>query len=195
MKIKHLFRLSLLAILMACSSGIKVYFDYDKEADFGAAKTFAFLPWNDEYSKIISELNKRRILDDITNEMTKRGIARVESTTEADLTVHVFVALEEKTAVTAYTDYYNPGGFYYGRPGWGYGYGYGYGTATTRYSETPYVEGTMVIDVADVKTSKLIWQGVGVGTVDQDLSPKKREKNLKYVIGKIFKGYPKKQVK
>ena len=88
MNMKHFFRLALVALLAACSSGIKVYYDYDKAADFGAAKTFAFLPWNDEYSKIISELNKRRILEDITEEMTKRGITKVESTTEADLTVH-----------------------------------------------------------------------------------------------------------
>jgi hypothetical protein len=74
--------------------------------------------------------------------------------------------------------------------GWGYMYpfGYGYGGGNYQYSIT---KGTLLIDVFDHRAKKLIWQGVGIGTVSED--PLQRQKNIPRVVEKIFFKYPKKK--
>jgi hypothetical protein len=85
--------------------------------------------------------------------------------------------------------FHNPG---FGRPGWG---GAGFGTATTRYRENVYVEGTMVIDIVNRTQERLIWQGVAVKTLEPRRSPKQREKVIRKGVQRIFKEYPKRKVK
>jgi hypothetical protein len=186
-----------LLLLSGCGSGMRVFFDYDKSADFASPRTFAFTPWNNNYDRTVNQITKTRILDGITAEMNSRGMARVEDPYQADLLVNVYIALEQRTAITAYTDFVNHGmgGFHnpgFGRPGWG---GAGFGTATTRYRENVYVEGTMVLDIVNRTQERLIWQGVAVKTLDPKLKPRQREKAIRKGIERIFKEYPKRKVK
>ncbi len=51
-----------------------------------------------------------------------------------------------------------------------------------------YTEGTLIIDIFDNKTKKLIWQGIGEGSLNSE--EKKREKNTPKVIGDMMKSYP-----
>jgi hypothetical protein len=71
--------------------------------------------------------------------------------------------------------------------GWGYYYpfGYGYGGGNYMYTQT---QGTLLIDVFDHRAKKLIWQGVGIGSVSDDQL--QRQKNIPKVINKIFTKYP-----
>jgi hypothetical protein len=98
-----------------------------------------------------------------------------------------FLVSEQKTSKTAYTSYYGGGagrGYGRGRRGGGWGMG----GSTTTYSESDYVQGTMVIDIFDNESIDLIWQGVGVGTIKE--KPEKREKSLPKSIAKILKDFP-----
>jgi hypothetical protein len=74
---------------------------------------------------------------------------------------------------------------------WGYGYdccyGYGYGPYITEYTE-----GTVLIDLVDPKTKKLVWRGSGVATVSDN--PRKYLRDLSRIVPKIVDrlpaGYP-----
>ncbi len=181
--------LALVTILNACS-GIKVTSDYDKSADFTKYKTYSFYKWEEESDKQLTRFDKERIENAVGNEMDIRGYKYVEG--EADLTVSLFVVLEQKTSKTAYTNHFGAGGpGYYGYDDWDYdvGWGWGMGHSTTTYNETDYVDGTLVIDVFDMSNRKLIWQGVGAGTVDED--PGKRQKKMPSEIKQIFSSFPK----
>ena len=118
--------------------------------------------------------------------MERRGIKYVES--GGDLTVSVFIILNRKTAVSAYTDHYGPG--YYYSP---YVYGpYYYGPPRTVYTTESYIEGTMLIDVLNTREKKVIWQGKAVGEVSpNDIH---RERSIPKTIKKMFYLYPKKPV-
>jgi len=72
-----------------------------------------------------------------------------------------------------------------GMGGWGYygGWGGGMGTAQTRVNT--YVEGTMVIDLFDAKTKKLVWRGIGTDSVSSD--PKKNADKIQKAAEKMFK--------
>ena len=69
--------------------------------------------------------------------------------------------------------------------GWG---GMGMGTSTTHFRETDYEVGTLVCDVFSSKAKKLVWQGVGKGTVDAD--PKTNDESIPKAVAAIMAKYP-----
>jgi hypothetical protein len=176
-----------LALLFACGPAIKVSYDYDKETDFSKYKTFEYYGWADHSDKILSDIDKKRIESAFGDEITKRGLKYVES--DGDMVVSLFVVVDQKTSVTAYTDHYNMGGVY-GPYGYGPGWGWGYGTSTTRYQENDYLEGTLVVDFFDKAEKKLVWQGVGQKTVDENASTAVKDKNAQKMAQAIMAYFP-----
>jgi len=173
--------LSIVLIISSCSS-IKVTADRDANADFTKYKTYSYLGWNENSTKLLNDFDKRRIEAAFASEFDKRGIKYVLS--GGDIEVSLFLVTDQKTATTAYTDYYRPyGGYYYGyRWGWGGGY------ATTTYHQYDYTVGTLVCDVFDGKEKKLVWQSVGSGTIDDNVST--RDKSIIKAVEKIMSLYP-----
>ena len=186
MKSKSTFLIFLLIILVigACS-GLKVTSDYDKSVDFSKYKTFEYYGWAEESDKILNRFDKERIETAFGDEFAKRNLKLVDR--DGDLVVSLFVVVDQKTTTTAYTDHFGMGGYGYGGWGWGYG-GMGYGRSTTRYSGNDYLVGTLVVDVFDKATKKLVWEGVGEKTVDEN--PNTRERNIPKVAAQIMKSFP-----
>lgn len=180
----------MLIIVSACSSSIRVSTDYDKEADFSSYKTFGFYKWEQDSDKLLTRFDRERIEQSTKAELEKRGYTFTEGV--GDMTVSLFVVLEQKTSRQAYTNHY--GGGYGGYYDWDYGpgWGWGAGTSTTTYTETDYIDGTLIIDILDSKQRKLIWQGVGAGTVDEDAE--NRASKLPGEIAQIFAQFPKEVV-
>lgn len=162
----------------------KVSGDYDKSTDFTTYKTYSFIGWQDGSDKIMNDFDKERLREAIEAEMEVKGLKRVES--GGDMVVSLFIVIDKKTSLTAYSNYY-------GGMGYGYGYrrggmGWGNGSSTTTYSENEYLKGTLVFDMFDSQTEELIWQGVATGTVHS--KPQKREKSIPKAIKKLMKKYP-----
>jgi hypothetical protein len=79
----------------------------------------------------------------------------------------------------------------YGGYGFGYGrWGYGGGFSTTQINYDKYVEGTLFITLVDKADQKIVWQGTGKKTLDENSSAEKREKNIDYAVTQIFTNYP-----
>ncbi|GAA4324699.1 hypothetical protein GCM10023149_26500 [Mucilaginibacter gynuensis] len=94
------------------------------------------------------------------------------------------------------TQYYSPyyGGFYGGGWGWGgwggwgyrpfYGGGWGWGGYGGGYADrVPFREGTIIIDLIDRKTGKMVWRGYGVGELR---NPQKAINDLPKVVSGII---------
>jgi hypothetical protein len=171
----------LLSVLSACSP-LKVTVDYDKNVEFKEFKTYMILPWRKENSKLVNEIDKRRLYDALNNELSERGYQQVKS--DADLAVNLMVIIQEKSNVTAYKSHYNYGGYYYP---------YGYGYSNIRYDSQEYLQGTVIIDIFDNKAKKLIWQGAAVAEIDEN--PRNREKRIPRAMDRIFWEYPVKKIK
>ena len=154
--------LTLIAItfLFSGCSSIKVTAQYDGSIDFTQYKTYSYLGWNEKSTIMVSDFDKRRVEAAFAAEFNKRNMKFVQA--DGDIEVSLFLVTEQKTAATAYADYYRPyGGYYYGHA-WGWGSGY----ATTTYHQYDYTDGSLVCDVFDAKEKKLIWQSVGSGTLN-----------------------------
>ena len=177
--------LILAAIILVASScsGVKVTTDVDKTADFTKYKTVSYLGWQEDIGKVINEFDQERIRSALKTEMDKRNIKVVDQ--DGDMVLSIYLVSDKKTSVTAYNNYYGGVGRGYGRRGRG---GWGMGHSTTTYSESDYVQGTMVVDVFDLQSKDLVWQGVGVGTIQE--KPEKREKSLPKAVATVLKDFP-----
>ena len=180
-----------LALLNSCSS-LKVYSDIDPTVDWSNYKTFEYYGWAEESDKILNRLDRDRIENAFGEEFKLRGLQYVE--TGGDMIVTLFVVIEQKKGATATTTHMGGayGGYYGGYYGYGPGWGWGGGHSTTSIQEYDYAVGTLVIDVFDAENEKLIWEGIGTKTVDEN--PQTRDKNIPRAVKAIMSKFPVKPV-
>lgn len=169
-------RLPIVFLFLAAScSSIKVSTDYDSTVDFTQFKAYAY---TDEALKLpIQELDRSRIIAAIDRELAAKGLTKSSS---PDVMIDLQVKLEQKTEATAT----NSGGGY----GYGYRYGYGGGFNTTHVNIENYVVGSLFINM--IASNKLVWQGRGTKTLEEQPSAQTKEQNINYAITEIFKKYP-----
>ena len=167
-------------LLLAGCASTQISYDYDKLADFAKYKTYAFS--TETMNMKVDQLNRDRIIRAIENEMTLKGFAKSES---PDLIVDAFVNITKEVQATATSTGY--GGYGYPR------YGYGAGFSTTQVNYNTYLDGTLFISFVDKTTEKMVWQGRGTRTIDEDAKPETREYNINNTVKSIFMKYPPKK--
>ncbi len=188
-KMRNLTALVLGVVLLGMSScsTLQVTTDYDKTADFTKYKSIEYYGWNEGTDKLMNEFDKNRIENAFANEFANRDLDIVEKG-EGDLVVSLFLVLDQKTSKTAHTTHLGGAfGGYYGDY-YSYGPGFGMGHSTTTFSEYEYTVGTLIVDVFDAETKKLVWQGIGTGTVDDN--PQTREKHVDKAVAKVMENFP-----
>ncbi|HEX7845127.1 MAG TPA: DUF4136 domain-containing protein [Chitinophagaceae bacterium] len=153
-------------LLTSCQPTMHVSTDYDKAANFSSYKTFAM------YSLItsnnVNELNEERLWNSIRREMAKKGYT--ETNTDPDLLVNAVTIIDNKQKLS----------------------GSAISNITTSYGtleKDNYKEGSLVIDIIDVKANKLVWQGSVEGEYTQ--KPKDPEAVIKKAVSKLMNGFPK----
>ena len=168
------------ALFTACESTLKVTNDYDKSVNFSGYKTYSF--YDLKTSGSVSKLNADRIINAIKAELARKGFK--ETGSSPDLFVNAMTILKDKQEVTATTNYYGYGGAY--RP---YGYYGGAGASGyTTYNTYEYKDGSLIIDIVDAKTNKMIWEGIG--NKDIDKAPKDPDAAIKNAVTSIMATFP-----
>ena len=184
---KYLLRtLPLLAILLVVSScsSVRVAADYDKNANFGTYKTYAFFKTGIDKAEI-SDLDKRRILRAIEAELLAKGFMKSEN---PDLLVSLFTKSQQR--VDVYNNSWGYGGWGWGGWGpWGGGFGPGWGWGWNQQpSISTSTEGTLYIDLIDANKKELVWQGMGTGFLSRNMD--KKEERINEFVSKIMEKYP-----
>ena len=186
-KLKKLIPLFVIALIMTSCVSVRVATDYDKKAEFDSYKTFAFYKNGIDKAEI-SDLDKRRILRAIENELMSKGYTKSET---PDMLVSIFT--KAQTRVDVYQNNWGWGGFGgwgMGGFGWGWGgFGPGWGMG---WNNQPMVstsnEGTLFIDLIDANKKELIWQGSGAGNLPTKME--KKEEKIKEFVNKMLENYP-----
>ena len=165
--------------MVSCKPTLNVSSDYDRSANFSTYKTFSlyYLISN----KNVNELNENRIWNSIRAEMMKKGYK--ENDQQPDIILNAVSVVKNRNSVSATTTGYGYGGAY--RP---YGYRAGMATGTTTFQKNSYKEGSLVIDVIDFKTNKLIWQGTG--SAEFEKAPKNPDEAVTNAVTKILANFP-----
>lgn len=178
-KIKYLVLPSLILLFISSCTSVRVLSDYDKEADFKTFKTYAFYKTGIDKAEI-SDLDKKRILRAIDSEMSAKGFVKSNN---PDILMSIFT--KERQQVDIYSNYW--GGGYYGW-GWNpYFWGGPYYGGNNVSSKT---EGSLYIDIIDAKDKQLVWQGRGVGSLNNIKNMEKKEARIKEFVAEILKAYP-----
>lgn len=173
MKYIKLLSVLLITAVVASCSPVRVATDYDDKADFTVYKTYGFFKEGIDKTNI-SDLDKKRILRAIDEEMTKKGFTKSES---PDLLVNIFTEARQEVNI-------NQMGM-----GWGYGWGWNpwmWGGNRTMVSTS--TEGTLYIDLIDGRKKELVWQGVGTGVLTLDRE--KKQERINEFVAKIIAQFP-----
>lgn len=181
--------IGLLVLTVSACSSVRILSDYDNMAEFVSYKTFELAPPSQDLPKdpVINDLNGQRVRAAITRELEARGY---QLANDADLVVNIYVKveqrLEEVRSIEGPYFPYRVSFWYYGH--WGYynywGPGWGYSSVRVR----DYKEGTLVVDLVDKKTKRLVWHGVAIGNPDN--FRKNAEERINKAIKKLFDEYP-----
>ena len=174
MKIRLLL-ISLGLVLTGCSS-VRVAVDYDTAVSFDQYTSFAFFkPSVDKME--VSDLDKKRILHAIDNNLTAKGFTKSQ---EAGLLVHVFT--KEEKEVDIFQNNFSWGWGSGWSPWWNDGFfGPSVGTRT---------EGQLYINLVDAQTNQLIWQGKGTAQLYPNEKVEKKQARIQKIVDKILEHYP-----
>src|SRR5438132_1921856 len=170
---KMLVSIATFFVFVGASFAEQVKTDYDHSANFGQYKTYS---WEKVQTK--DPLMVDRIKDAVNAALAARGWTQVDS--GGDVSV---VAMEITRNQQTLNTFYNGFG---GGWGWRRFGGGGFGEATTT-TET-YKVGTLVVDLFDTKTKKLLWRGTSSDTLSNNSD--KNIKNLDKGVEKLFKQFP-----
>ncbi len=157
-----------LFVFASCAT-VNVKTDYDTQTDFTKIKTFAFYKKGIDKTKM-SDLDKRRILRAIESNLKAKGMTLSKN---PDVLVSIF-AKSTKQVNVYNNDYWYPS--YYG--------------SHWRNNVSQYVQGTLFIDIIDAKDKKLIWQGVGRGSLNTSGDVEKKEARINEFVGEMMEKYP-----
>jgi len=166
----HLFYLFFFLIISSCSS-VQVAVDYDRSVNFSSYESFNF--FKDGIKKVkISDLDKRRILSAIENELILKGLKKSDS---PDILINIIA--KERNEINIYNQ--NLGM-------WGWGWGPTFGLNQTNISNSK--NGTLIIDFIDFNKKELFWQGVGDGYLTSRMELK--EERIKEFVRAILDKFP-----
>jgi len=172
------------AILGSCSS-TRYYVDHDTRHDFGGYSSYAWFklaspPDKAEPPTEANTILTGRIRWAIDGELGAKGYQE-KPVGEADFLVTYSLVLQSRM-VLYHTGWAAPYGYW----GWG-GWGWGVGWSGGRTSVGTYTDGTIVVDVLDTGTRKLVWRG----TVESAFSkPNPSDDQIRKVIAKVLAGFP-----
>ena len=179
--IKSLFLSLTTAFFVSCSPGVQISADYDRSADFASYKSFSL--YNLKTTGSVNPIDADRIALSVKNQMLSKGFT--ENKTNPDLMVNAVTVLKDKVSVSATTNYYGYGGVY--RP-YGYWVPAGRVAGYTTVSSYEYKDGTLIIDVVDAKTKRVVWQGTASAEIYK--RPKDPEAVINATVAKIMTGFP-----
>jgi len=174
-----------MALLLAGASNTfaqDVRYNFDKQTNFSAFKTYKWVPIKSAQS--LNSLVDQQIKAAIDSELATRGLTKVETDT-ADLFVGYQTAVNTEKQFTSFDTGWGAGPGWYGG-GW---YGGGGLSTTTGQTSTIYV-GQLAVDMYTPATKTLVWRGIVSKTVDETAKPEKQQKNLEKAVDKLLKNYP-----
>jgi hypothetical protein len=186
-----------------------VHTDYDHHADFSRYHTFCV-----DRVHAADPLYEGRLRDSLNFSLahtglkqadqalrtrTDQGPAPVEVQAGCDLAVRAIGSVHNQQEYTTFYNGFGPGwgyggwggGFYGGGGPWGGAWGgpwggWGGGPAVTRLEQIPV--GTLVVDLYDTHTKRLVFRGISTADVSKHASTNTRRLNIS--VDKMFKKFP-----
>jgi hypothetical protein len=169
-------------LLAACSPRFRIQSDTPFPGSFEQYKTFKFYnPENIPASNFSFDAQSKKIIfDAVADEFKARGYSSIQ---DADLLVKIQGGTKSSVEVRADNNFfpYDP---YYNM----YSYNRFYDDYYSQRRNESKKDSHIIIDVIDIKTDRIVWQGVGIGSFGKREAID--ELKLREAISAIFTQYP-----
>lgn len=185
--------LTFILVVTGALAGVKVKVTYDKTRDFSALKTFAWHPdgagkvmvlekTGDDPEALLARFDPV-IKDALQAELTKRGLT-MATTGTPDIYIQYYVLIGPSSE-SQYR-----GQFIGGVPAWGLP-----DFEMTTSSLKIYEQGTLVLDLVNVKEKQTCWRGIADAKMDRQRTPEERDTRIRDGIASLLKSFPPKSKK
>jgi len=178
MNVRRLLVLALVTSLGGCAQ-IIVSSDHDPSASFSGLRTYAWRsdpPTLPDDPRLSGPFFAAQVHKAVDKGLAAKGYEEVTSG-EPHFLVGYHVVLQEKLETATMNTSY---GY---RRGWGWG-----GMSQTHLSS--FEQGTLILDIVDPETKRLVWRGSAKAVVDFSASKEKRERRLNRAVKKLLKSFP-----
>ncbi|WP_266367670.1 DUF4136 domain-containing protein [Tellurirhabdus rosea] len=168
--------LFMVGLLASCAPSVNVKYDYDPKVNIRQFSTFRIEADRVRNADPIvgSNLNQRRIAEEIDKSMRAHGYKAVEG--DADLVIRFFADSKDRQQIQS-----NPGAW---NPWWGWG-----GGMNNQVYSRNYEENRIVVNVYDARSNEIVWQGWATGQLNQR-KDKERDAAFRSTVNSIMKQFP-----
>jgi len=163
---------AILLLLISCGPTMRISSDYEKEINIAAFKTFSWNTLNlvqerGTAPRSISALTDNRIRTAIEKELEARGLRPGNG--KGDIEIHYHIVIANRTMVIN-----EPNGI-----------GYSPYLQSKKTDTYKYREGTLIIDMIDVKNNIMIWRGWATDIITAKVETDPGE-TINYAVNAIF---------
>ena len=160
-----MFGLALGTMLLAlgCAHSVAVNHDYDTSASFAHLRRYR---WMSEPGPLLTGFTDARMRNAVDEQLQAKGF---RPTGMPDFLVRYHVASRDRVDVRQYG---------YGRIG------------RSQVTVSEHTEGTLILDVIDSRSMRLIWRGTASGRLDGGSSTREREEQLRAGVAEMLKSFP-----
>jgi len=157
--------LAIAVSVAAAAYAMNVTTDYDHTAQFGMYKTYA---WTTGSPSPVS-LTEQRIHAGVDQQLQAKGLVLAQDAPNLYVATHVVTQNVPEVIAN----------------GFGPWWGGGLGSATV---QTAYVQGTLIVDLYDASSRKMVWRGVATDSLSG--KPSKNADKIQKALAKMFERYP-----
>lgn len=162
--------------LVGCAGRVAVQAEQDPVVTFDAYRTYEWAPRTRAIQDVrVTPALRAIIREDIDRYLTEKGYLRVNR--DGDFSVIYQVTIEGETIVQTLDGYVGSI--------WTDGLARRGPASLRRYEE-----GTLIIDVVDGESGRLIWRGSAIGEVRRRVSPEDRATRLADVVRDVMRRFP-----
>jgi hypothetical protein len=186
------FFMAVLWMAAACAPSPKIGYDFDRSADFSAYHTYAWLSGDQEKTgdrRADSSSVDMRIRIAVGTQLRLKGYQALPEG-KPDFYVAYHIGLKDSSPSIS-TQYYSDG-----MAGRAFSHSAdtrSAGKPAAAVNETPsssYLTGSLLIDIIDAASQKLVWRGTAAGEVDPGLTSQQRDERTKAVVQKVLSHFP-----
>ena len=174
----------------ACAPSPKIGYDFDRSTDFTAYHTYAWLQADQEKTgdrRADSSAVDMRIRIAVGTQLRLKGYQALPEGTP-DFYVAYHVGLKDSSPSIS-TRYYSDGMA---------GHAFAHSADTRSTSKSPavvndtasYLTGSLLLDIIDARSQKLVWRGTAAGEVDPGLTSAQRDERTKAIVHGILSHFP-----
>ena len=173
----------------ACASA-KIGYDYDHSANFSAYHTYEWMPGDQPRTgdrRVDSSVVDMRLRIAIGTQLRLKGYT-TSGNRKPDFYVAYHIAVKDMAPHVS-SQYYSDGMA-------GHAFTHSADTRsassthTTAIEAPTYMAGTLLIDIIDTTSNKLVWRGTAAGQVDPGLTSQERDERIRNLVREMLSHFP-----